>query len=138
MASARGRSTTSIRPTIRGTQRSRPENSTDFVGRLCQTLIVSPGVSQKRPIVLWQVRARSHAVIPVRVSYFLPDSFPAAHSRKLHRKSRELLDCRLLGRQLLKKACRVSASNYHCRQALFLLASVHPNYLPPLVTYSRC
>src|SRR5207302_6709471 len=44
------------------------------------------------PTMFLLILARSHAKIPLRASCFLPDSLPAARSRKRRRTSRALLD----------------------------------------------
>src|SRR5437773_594419 len=75
--------------------------------------------------------ARSRAIIPLRASCFLSDSFPAASSRKRPRKACELHHLRLRGRRSRKLFYQVFAPISRRQPAFFPPAFADPNFPHP-------
>src|ERR1700741_3415922 len=88
----------------------------------------SVGVSQKRPTNYARAFVSSHAVVPLRASCFLADSFPAARSRKRRRTSRALFDLCSRGPQLRKRLCQIFAPVAPRRLVFFPRASVDQGF----------
>src|SRR5207253_7075380 len=99
------------------------------VAALCERPLYEFGMD--RLTISSPARAHFRAAAPLRVSYFLPCSFPLARSGKVRRKVVEALDRRSCGPPSRKRAFRVCARAAPRPPAFFLRAFVDPSCLRP-------